>query len=178
MPNIQPVINDVTGRRKFACSAAAVLMFIVNEAEEILMLRHPRRTGWEVVNGALNAEETLIEGALREIREEVGEAVQVRPLGTIHAYTFRYDDDVQYMISICFLMAYKGGEIRPGDDMQGSEFRWLGLSELMRDDFRLLVPRDQKWIMPRAIELFRLWKDQQVELQPGLDPAGKNKYQD
>jgi ADP-ribose pyrophosphatase YjhB (NUDIX family) len=177
MPNYQPLIPDATGRRMFACSAAGVLAFIVDAQERLLLLAHPRRKGeWEVVNGALDAEETILEGVLREIREEAGPAVRVRPLGTVHSYTFRYDDAVPYMLSIAYLVAYEGGPIEPGDDMCGSQYRWWGLDELNDDHVKLIVPRDQKWMAARAIELYRLWKDQSVDLQPANDPAARTKY--
>ena len=35
--------------------------------------------------GALEAQETILEGTLRETREEVGQGVKIRPLGTVHA---------------------------------------------------------------------------------------------
>lgn len=98
-----------------------VLAFIVNEAEEILLLAHPERKGaWEVVNGLLESGETILAGALREIREEAGPGLRVRPLGTVHAYTFHYDENVPYMVGLCYLMAYGGGNVEPGDDMYGS----------------------------------------------------------
>jgi hypothetical protein len=102
--------------------------------------------------------------------------VRVRPLGTVHAYTFRYDEVVQYMISIVYLLAYEGGPIEPGDDMRGSQYRWWRLNELLDDRVRLIVPRDQKWMAARAIELYRLWKDQSVELQPANEPGDRTKY--
>jgi ADP-ribose pyrophosphatase YjhB (NUDIX family) len=177
MPNYQPSIPDASRRRMFACSAAGVLAFIVDEQERLLLLAHPRRNGeWEVVNGALDAEETILEGVLREIREEAGPAVRVRPLGTVHAYTFRYDEAVQYMISIAYLVAYEGGPIEPGDDMLGSQYRWWRLDELLNEQVKLIVPRDQKWMAARAIELYRLWKDQPVDLQPMMDPSARTKY--
>ena len=164
MPNQQPVVTAVNGRR-FACSAVALLVFVVNEEEKLLLLSHPQRNGeWEVVNGALEAEETILEGALRETHEEAGQNVRVRPLGTIQASTFRYDDNVQYMISVCYLMAYEGGQVQPGDDMLGSQFRWLGIEELADEGVRIIVP-NQKWVIGRAIELYLLWKGQEVDLE-------------
>jgi ADP-ribose pyrophosphatase YjhB (NUDIX family) len=177
MPNYQPSIPNASGRRTFACSAAGVLAFIVDAQERLLLLAHPRRKGeWEVVNGALDAEETILEGVLREIREEAGPAVRVRPLGTVHAYTFRYDEAVQYMISIAYLLAYEGGPIEPGDDMRGSQYRWWRLDELVDEQVKLIVPRDQKWMAARAIDLYRLWKNQSVDLQPIMDPSARTKY--
>ena len=176
MSTQQPVITTVNGKRQFACSPAAVLVFIVNVDEQILLLNHPRRPGWwEVVNGALEAQETLLDGALRETREEVGPEVQVRPLGTVHASTFHYDANASHMLSICYLMAYMGGPVIPGDDMRGSTYRWWTLSELADEQVKVIVPA-QKWLFTRAIELYRLWHDQTVELQLELSQTTRSKY--
>ncbi len=182
MPKQQPIIRAVSGRQ-FTASAAALLVFIVDSQERILLLAHPRRNGeWEVINGALDAGETILEGALRETREEVGAGVQVQPLGAVHAYTFRFDDNVQHMITIGYLLAYLGGEIEPGDDMRGSQYRWWRLDDLASEDVRLIVPRDQKWLLARAVQLYRLWKDAPPtafappDLQPPLDPTARTKY--
>jgi 8-oxo-dGTP pyrophosphatase MutT (NUDIX family) len=178
MTALQPNMVTLT-RRRFACSAAAVLAYIVNEDEQVLMLAHPKRGGWwEVINGALEAEESVLDGVLREVREEAGELVRVRPLGAIHIETFHYDENVPYMLSLSYLLAYEGGEVRPGDDMAGSEFHWWSLDEVMADSFPLIVP-PRKWVMQRAVELYRLWKGQPVgamELQPVLGSDTRSKY--
>jgi ADP-ribose pyrophosphatase YjhB (NUDIX family) len=169
MTSNQPKILAANGKRQFACSPAAVLVFIVNEKEEILLLAHPKRAGgWEVINGALEAGETILEGALREMREEVGPGIHARPLGTVHASSFHYDTAVEYMLSLGFLMAYEGGAIEPGDDMAGSAYRWWSVEALEAENVQLIVPPGEKWLFRRAVELYRLWKDDEVELQPRL----------
>ena len=169
IPGQQPTILTSDNQRRFACSPVAILVFIVNEQEEILLLAHPKRGGdWEVVNGALEARETIIGGALRETREEAGNEVKVQPLGTVHVSTFHYDDNVQYMLSIGYLMAYKGGEIQPGDDMAGSKYKWWKLDELANESVKVLIPPDGKWILDRAVELYRMWKGREIELQAEL----------
>lgn len=148
--------------RRFACAPAAVLVFIVDDAERILLLAHPSNDGaWEVVNGAVEAGESVLEAALRETREEAG-PIDVRPLGTIHAYTYRFDDRVPTMTSIAYLLAFEGGEIRPGDDMDGSAHRWWTLDEIVGERPRLVVPR-RVWLFERAIELSRLWRARPLE---------------
>jgi hypothetical protein len=68
VPAPQPVVANVRGRR-FACSPAAVVALIVDDRERLLLLAPPRYGGaWGVVNGGLEAGETLLEGALREVR--------------------------------------------------------------------------------------------------------------
>jgi ADP-ribose pyrophosphatase YjhB (NUDIX family) len=169
MPSQQPYVTTVDGKRRFACSPVAVVVFIVNEREEVLLLAHPKREGgWEVVNGALEAGETVLEAALRETREEAGADIWIRPLGTVHVSTFHYDEKVQYMLSVGYLMAYEGGEVQPGDDMEGSEYRWWSLEELADEEVRIIIPPGGKWLIRRAVDLYRLWKEE-VVYQPGFD---------
>jgi ADP-ribose pyrophosphatase YjhB (NUDIX family) len=148
----------------------AVQAIIVNESDQILLLSPPNGAGvWQVVSGALEAKETILEGTLRETREEAGQGVTVCPLGTVHVQTFHNVRlGLQYAVSVYYLLAYEGGEIQPGDDMRGSQYRWWDIEELMGEGVKISLP-PQKWILRRAIELYRLWKLQDVDLQPVLD---------
>ena len=149
--------------RRLSCSPLAVLVFIVDQDERILLLRSPRHPDvWQVVNGAVEAGETLVQAALRETAEEAGPDVRIRPLGVVHAFSFPYDDAIPTMVSICYVASYEGGEVLPGDDMVGSEFGWFGLDECRR---MTLLPA-QSWLFDRAIELHRLWRDSNQDLEP------------
>lgn len=170
MPGKQPaIIASGARRRQFAASAVAVQAILINEAEEILLLTSPRRNqGWQLVSGALEANETVLDGAWRELHEEVGSAVEARPLGVVHAQTFHYDASVRFMIGIYYLFAYQGGEIVPGDDMASSECRWWSLGDLRKSTapFHATV---MPWMLERAVGLYRLWVDQSdLPLQPEL----------
>jgi len=162
-------IDDALGRRTFACFPVAVLAIIIAPDERVLLLNPPAQPGeWEVVSGALEADETIIDGLLREVREELGSEIDVQPLATVHASTFRYDENVTHMISLAFVLAYRGGEIQPGDDMRGSAFRWWTEAELMAPELKLTVPQNGKWMLLRAIDLFRNWVRQGMAA-PSLD---------
>lgn len=168
MSSSQPFISNIKGTRRFACSAVALQAVVVSPEEKVLLLSSPHRSpagAWQVVSGALEAGETVLQGTLREAHEELGSEICVRPLGTVHAQTFHYDGNVQYMIAIYYLLAYEGGDVNPGDDMQGSLYRWWSAAELEEESVKIVVPPGQKWILRRAIELYRLWKDQAWELQ-------------
>jgi 8-oxo-dGTP pyrophosphatase MutT (NUDIX family) len=144
--------------RSFATFPAAVVVAIVNRREELLLFESLRRPGWwEPVNGAVEDGETLLDAALREVREEAGAGLRVRPLGVVHASTFSYDVQVARMISVVYLMSHESGAPVPGDDMQGSHARWTAFSAIESEGLRLLAPLDQAWLRRRAVELFRLW---------------------
>jgi GrpB-like predicted nucleotidyltransferase (UPF0157 family)/ADP-ribose pyrophosphatase YjhB (NUDIX family) len=164
--------------RTFATFPAAVVVPIVNKREELLLLESQRRAGlWEPVNGAVERGETLLEAALRELGEEAGPDLRVRPLGVVHASTFAYDARVQHMISVVYLMAHEGGAVIPGDDMRGSRVRWATLSAIASEGLRLLPPLDQAWLRRRTVELFRLWKaEPDVALQGQLSTSDARRW--
>ena len=164
----QPIIfGEPPRKRPFATAAIALQALILNDQSEILLLSSPDRNHeneWQVVSGGLEAGETLLDGTLREVAEEIGEDVRVRPLGIVHAQTFHYDKNVQFMVGIYTLLAYEGGQIVPGDDMVGSEFKWWSSAELETADITF-APSTHLWMIRRAVELFPLWREQTVPLQ-------------
>ncbi len=170
MSKRQPIITSAgPHHRQFTTSAVAVQAIIVNKTEQVLLLLSPTRNqGWQVISGAFEAEESLLAGTLREVYEEAGPNIQVRPLGTVHAQTFHYDENVPYMVSTYYLFAYQGGPVQPGDDMIGSEFRWWSIPELETEPIEFHAST-KLWLLKRAIDLFRLWRDQpDLPLQPIL----------
>ena len=180
MPAGRPPTISSSGGRAFATHPAAVVVAIVNAREELLLLESPRRPGWwEPVNGAVEAAETLLEAALREVREEAGADLRVRPLGVVQASTFAYDALVTHMHSVTFLMAHVAGEALPGDDMEESRVRWATTHEIDSELLRLVPPLDQPWLRQRTIELYRLWQaSPDVPLQAPLSETGWNKHHD
>jgi 8-oxo-dGTP pyrophosphatase MutT (NUDIX family) len=173
MPTLQPFVTDAQGRH-FACSAVAVQAIIVKADERLLLLSSPTRNRpgeWQIISGSLEAAETVLAGVLREVSEEAGPHIQVQPLGVVHAHTFHFDAQVPYMIGIYYLLAYDGGEVQPGNDMRGAQYRWWSLEELTAANVRF-HPSTHLWMLQRAVALYRCWKEQPaVPLQPELDPA-------
>ena len=107
----------------------------------------------------------MIEGVMREVAEELGPAVELGMLGTVHAHTFRYDHLIPRMISTSFVASYLGGEVVPGDDMAGCEARWFTLDEVkdLAAAGAALVP-DEVWLFERALQCFDLWFPRAVDV--------------
>jgi 8-oxo-dGTP pyrophosphatase MutT (NUDIX family) len=172
MASSQPELVSADGRR-FAGFAAAVLIFIVDPlTRRFLLLSSPPkrlRQGWEIVNGGVEAGETLLAAVRREVAEEAGASVRFDVLGTVHAWTWRCDDEVQHLISTAFVAAYLGGDVDPGDDMAGSTVRWATLREVQElERSGSLIP-DHAWVFGRALECFDLWSSRESSARPGWE---------
>ena len=129
--------------------------------------------------GRVDAGESAAQAALREVREEAGPDLRVRPLAVVHASTFAYDARVTHMISVTFLMGHEAGEAVPGDDMRGSRVRWATIHEIESDQLRLVPPLDQPWLRQRTIDLYRISQPApDVSLQKPLSDTGWNKHDD
>ena len=154
-----PLVTAKSGRQ-FATIPAALVAVIVREDECILMLSSPKRPDqWQPISGAYDGDETLLEGLLREIREEAGDEIRVRPLCAIHACTFRYGEILRYMMSVSYLLAYEGGDVFPGDDMAGSQVRWISVDDIEQGTYTVIIPPEQLWIYRRAVDLYRMLKE-------------------
>ncbi|MDQ3401597.1 MAG: NUDIX hydrolase, partial [Chloroflexota bacterium] len=98
--DIRPCVTAADGRRTFVYFPAAVLVYVVDDSGKVLLLSERASGKWEVVSGALEADETVLEGAQREAREELGLAVRLRPLGPVHVASIHYDAKIRDMIDI------------------------------------------------------------------------------
>ena len=130
---------------------------------------------WESM---MEVEETVLQAVLRETHEEVGADLRIRPLGTVHVSAFHYDERIRYMLSIGYLLAYDGGTIQPGDDMLGSEYRWWSLDELASPKVKLLIPPGEKWLIKRAVDLYRMWNIKNATVPSGFDLSVRGKTKD
>jgi 8-oxo-dGTP pyrophosphatase MutT (NUDIX family) len=158
-------------RREFARFPAAVLVFLVDEQERVLLLRKRGRDSWGVVSGALEQGETLLAGALRELTEEAGPGLIVQPIGLCHGYTVDFDDEVTGMLSLCYVVAHLAGEPVAGSDALGGELRWFSLAQVEEMEDRLIPPYRQAWIVRRAIQAYRAWRHDVVPLQAEHGPV-------
>ena len=180
MTSSQPELVGANGRR-FAGFAVAVLVFIVDPStRRFLLLSSPAkrlRPGWEIVNGGVEAGETLLAALGREVAEEAGPSVRLDVLGTVHAWTWRYDDEVQHMVCTAFVATYLGGDVEPGDDMAGSVVRWATLEEVRELERSSRLIPDHAWVFERALECFDLWSSREASAQPGWETGAVTQHQ-
>lgn len=126
-----------------AALPVAVLACVFDADHRLLLLRRPGDTTWQIVSGAMEHGESVCAAAIREVEEETG--LHPRPLGVAHTYSFRgYGVDI---VSVVYVFAHTGGDVRPGDDMQGAQVRWAAAAEL--EVVAMSVPGDL-WVLRRA----------------------------
>ncbi len=151
-----PQIKTAAGQ-SFPCFPVSILAFVVDTWDRCLLLRRPGQPGWEVINGTLQAGETVPEAVTREIRQKAGAAVQAVYLGVLDAFTFVFDANLPPAITICCLMRYRGGEIELAGDVRGADHHWWETSQV--DLLDLAVPRNRWDLLIRAGEMARYLRD-------------------
>jgi 8-oxo-dGTP pyrophosphatase MutT (NUDIX family) len=159
-----PVVAAESGRR-FATTPAAVLVFVVDAQGRILVFRDPVTGIVEVVNGGVEAGETVLEAAERELREEAGGELRARFLGVFHASSYRYDERVPRMLRICLVALHEHGAAEAGDDVAGSLVAWIPSEDLAAGRGGPTVP-EQGRLFTAAAEAASAWGDRRVDLDP------------
>jgi 8-oxo-dGTP diphosphatase len=108
--------------------AAAVALF--DHAGKILLLRRKDNDKWTMPGGTLDYGESLIECAMREVREETG--LSIRISGLIGTYSdpnilIAYSDgEVRQEFTLVYSAEIESGELKI--DQESTEARWVTLS--------------------------------------------------
>lgn len=110
-------------------SAGGVVVRAVADAWHVLVIRDPYRN-WGLPKGHLEGEETALEAAIREVKEETGLAAEsvATEVATVDWF-FRRDGLRIHKFCTFFLMHAPTGEARPEEDEGISACEWLPLEE-------------------------------------------------
>lgn len=112
-------------------SAGGAVLTLRDGTVQIAMIATRGRTRWGLPKGALSADETPEQAAVREVREETNlQAEIVTRVKTIE-YFFRAGDTLVQKNVDFFLMRYLGGELRPQLE-EVDDVEWVPLDEALR----------------------------------------------
>ena len=112
--------------------AAAVA--ILNQKKELLMLHRKDNKKWTMPGGTLEFGESMVDCALREVKEECGLIVEIKDIiGTYTDPNIRVaysDGEVRQEFTIVYYGETRGLEVKL--DEESSNFVWMPLDEVMR----------------------------------------------
>jgi 8-oxo-dGTP pyrophosphatase MutT (NUDIX family) len=103
-------------------------VIVVNDQDEILMIRRTDNGNWAVPGGGMDLGESIIDTAVRETREETGITCEITGLVGIytnphHVILYTSNGEVRQEFSIVFTARPISGELRPSDE--SSEPQWV-----------------------------------------------------
>ena len=134
-------IRHYLGHQKIILNASGG---IVVKDGEILLQHRSDNAKWGLVGGMLEINETYLEGALREIKEETG--LDVKPisfLGIFHNHNMVYPNgDQAHVICACYVFEIIGGALRK--DEESLELKFFSkeeLPEIFAEDHKLAIKR-------------------------------------
>ena len=116
------------------------------DADQFLVVHRPRYNDWSLPKGKLDAEETFIGAAVREVEEETGHRVEAgASVGTVGYRTSAGKEKVVRW----WLMETSGGQFRPNAEVD--EIAWVTRGKAVK----MLSYRNDRKVLRRADDLFR-----------------------
>jgi 8-oxo-dGTP diphosphatase len=112
----------------------ATLGFVENDKEEILVVKERRSGKWVFPGGQVEIGENLMNGLIREVKEESGIDVEVSHLTSIHSNTGTYEGHsgvkiVPTKVMFDFVCKPVGGELATSDET--SDSRWVNKEKVL-----------------------------------------------
>lgn len=111
----------------------SVNVFVVNEHDQVLMIRRTDNDNWAVPGGALDLGESVPEAAVRETLEETGVTCEITGIEGIysdpkHIIYYTSDGEARQEFSLVFTARPIFGEPTPSDESK--EVVWVPKAEL------------------------------------------------
>ena len=111
----------------------SVNVVVVNDQDQILLIRRSDNDNWAVPGGAIDLGESMTQAAVRETKEESG--IDCEVIGLVGIYTdpkhvilYTSNGEARQEFSIVLTARPVGGEPAPSDE--SSEVRWVNRSEV------------------------------------------------
>jgi 8-oxo-dGTP pyrophosphatase MutT (NUDIX family) len=109
-------------------------VIIVNDHDEVLMIRRTDNGNWAVPGGSMDLGESIVEAAVREAAEETGITCEITGLVGIyssprHVILYTSNNEVRQEFSVVFTGRPIGGQLRPSSE--SDEPRWVPVATVL-----------------------------------------------
>lgn len=122
------------GHHNFVDAVPAGVAYVLKGDQVLFGVRStpPNPGKLNIPGGFLEIGETAEAATLREVEEELGLKVQL--VDYLGSYATHYVEGSQRVLNIVFIARSLGGEIKPGDDMNGGQPVWRSIDDLPAAD--------------------------------------------
>ncbi len=161
VPDIQSTDEKIRSRReRFGMYELFVWVLAWKEGRLVLARKADEwGGGWTLLGGAVEADEEVEAGAIREAKEESGLDVALRPpAGVIQSKLVSPNDQFDYFL-VLFEADVIRGKIEPEDKREIAEAKLVQLEELLQLASEGRFPRIHPSIDQAILECFRLTKN-------------------
>ena len=125
---------------------------VIIDGDQVLLIKNKRSQHWSFPKGHMEAGESAVQTALREIREETGLKVIINPnvSSTINYNpTFEVNKDVTYFLA----RPWEG--ILKAQESEVSELTWLSIDEAMEE----ITYEQEKEVLKKIYQMYNALKE-------------------
>jgi ADP-ribose pyrophosphatase YjhB (NUDIX family) len=107
---------------------------VTDQRDRIVMVRRRDNDLWALPGGGMDLGESIVQTAVREVKEETGLDVEVTGLVGVYTnphHVMAYDDgEVRQQFSLCFTTRLLGGEL--AFDTESTDIAWIPTDQIAR----------------------------------------------
>lgn len=107
---------------------------VTDQHDRIVMVRRRDNDLWALPGGGMDLGESIVQTAVREVKEETGLDVEVTGLVGVYTnphHVMAYDDgEVRQQFSLCFTTQLVGGEL--AFDTESTDIAWIPADQIAR----------------------------------------------
>ena len=137
-------------------SCGAIVFYLKKEKEQILLIKHANSGHWSFPKGHVEANETEVETAVREIKEETGvDAIIDTRFREVVTYSPKKDviKDVVYFFGIS--ESYE----TCNQEEEVSDIKWMDMDKVLKS----VSYKNDKELVKKAINFYKYHKDEFVK---------------
>ena len=128
-------------------SCGAIVFYLKENKEEILLIKHANSGHWSFPKGHVEADETETETALREIKEETGVCVEI---DTRFRSVVTYSPKKDVIKDVIYFFATAEGYNTQRQEEEVAEIKWVKMEEA----YQAVSYKNDKILVEQSIEFY------------------------